>query len=144
MEVATDIEFSDLNLKVDKESKEISVDVFAKDTKSFRYVLPSRCFPKNYIERIPKDIALRLRSICDSDEKFKKLSQDYQNYLIARDYRPGNMKKQFSDIKKLTREKARKPKLQKNTPSTSRNLIAQYNPVLHNLETIIRNPLPIL
>ena len=41
MEVATDTEFLDLKLKFDKESKQISVDVFAKDTNSFTYVAPS-------------------------------------------------------------------------------------------------------
>ena len=52
--------------------------------------------------------------------------------------------KEFSDIKKLTREEARKPKLLKTTFSTSCNLISQYNSLLPNLKTIIRNHLPIL
>ena len=34
-------------------------------------------------------IALRLRRICDSDEIFKHRSEEYKNYLIARDYHPG-------------------------------------------------------
>ena len=64
IEVATDtLEFLDLKLKFDKESKQISVDVFAKDTDSFTYVLPSTCFPKNNIENIPKGAALRLRKM---------------------------------------------------------------------------------
>ena len=61
MEVATDtLEFSDLKLKFDKESKQISVDVFAKENKSFIHV-PHICF----------------RRICDSDEKFEKNSVQY-------------------------------------------------------------------
>ena len=51
------------------------------------------------------------------------------------------MQKEFSDIKKLTREEARKPKLLKTTFSPSCNLIAKYNPLLPNLKTIIRNHL---
>ena len=87
MEVATDtLEFLDLKLKFDKESKQISVDVFAKDTETFTYVLPSTGFPQNSIERIPKGVDLHLRRICNSDEKFEKHSAEYQNYLIARDY----------------------------------------------------------
>ena len=54
------------------------------------------------------------------------------------------MKTQFSDIKKLTRTEARKPKLNDTTFSTSCNLITQYKPLLPNLKTIIRNHLPIL
>ena len=102
MEVATDtLEFLDLKLKFDKESKQISVDVFAKDTDSFTYVLPSTCFPKNNIENIPKGVALRLRRICDSDEKFEKHSAEYQNYLITRDYKPGKVKKNFFRRQKI-------------------------------------------
>ena len=145
MKVATDtLEFLDFKLNFDKESKQISVDVFAKETGSFTYVLLSTCFPKNNIENIPKDVALHLRRICDSDEKFEKHSAEYQNYLTARDYKPDKVKKQFTAIKKLTREEARKPKLFKATFSTSCNLITQYNPLLPNLKTIIRNHLPIL
>ena len=105
MEVANDtLEFLDLKLKFNKESKQVSVDVFAKDTDSFTYVHPSACFPKNNFGNIPKGVVLRLRKICDSDEKFEKYSAEYQNYLIASDYNPGKVKKQFSDIKKPTRE----------------------------------------
>ena len=54
------------------------------------------------------------------------------------------MKKQFSDIKKLTREKVRKPKLHKTVFYTSFNLSTQYKLLLLNLKTIIRNHLPVL
>ena len=55
MDVATDtLEFLDLKLKFDKESKHISEDLFAKQTDSFTYVLASTCFPKNNIKNIHK------------------------------------------------------------------------------------------
>ena len=45
MEVASDtLEFLDLKLKFDTETKQISADLFAKDTDSFTYILPSTCF----------------------------------------------------------------------------------------------------
>ena len=63
MAVATDTsEFLDLQLNFDKGSKQISVDVFAKDTNSFTYVPCSTCFPKNNVESIPQGVALRLMS----------------------------------------------------------------------------------
>ena len=80
MEVATNAKLLDLKLKFDKESKQISGDVFAKDTNSFTYVLPRTCLPKNNIETIPKGVALCLRRICDSDEKIVKDSAECQNY----------------------------------------------------------------
>ena len=73
------------------------------------------------MENIPEGVALRLRRFCDSDEKFEKHSVEYQNYLIARDYKTGKVKKQFSYIKRLTREGVRKPQLFETTFSTSCN-----------------------
>ena len=103
---------------------------FAKDINIFTYVLPITSFRKSDTESIPKCVALRLRRIGDSDEKYKKRSIEYQNNLISRDYEPGNVKKQFSDITNLIREEARKPKLQEAIFSTSCNLITEYNPML--------------
>ena len=81
MEVTTDtLEFLDLKLKFDKESKQIPLDVFPKDIDSFTYVLSSLCFPKNNIERIRKGVALRLRRIFKSNEKFENYFAEYQNY----------------------------------------------------------------
>ena len=89
-------------------------------------------------ENILKGAALCLRTISYSDEEPKKHSAEYQNYLITRDQKPGKVKKQFLDIKKLTRDEARKPKLQKSIFPTSCNLITQYNPLLPNLKTILK------
>ena len=72
MKVATaTLDFIDLKLQFDQEPKQISVDVFAKNINRFTYVLPSLYFPKNNIASIPKDVALRLRRIFDSDEIWK-------------------------------------------------------------------------
>ena len=79
----------------DKESKKISVDVFSKATNSFTYVLPNTCFPKSNIENIPERVALRLRRVCDSDNKFEKRSKEYQSYFIAKDYKPRKVKNSF-------------------------------------------------
>ena len=90
MKVATQniLELLDIQLKFDKVSRLISVVIFSKATSSFTYVLPSTCFPKTNIENIPKGVALRLRRIYDSDNKFEKRSAEYQKYLIAKDYKP--------------------------------------------------------
>ena len=81
MEVAEDVlELLNLKLIFDKEYKRISVDIFAKATNSFTYVLQSTCFPKKSIENVPKGIALGLRRICDSDDKFEERSVQYQKF----------------------------------------------------------------
>ena len=95
----------------DEESKKISVDAFSKaTTNSFTYVLPNTCFPKVNIENIPKGVALRLRRICDSDNKFEKRSKECQKYFIARDYKPRKVTKQISGVRNISREEARQPK----------------------------------
>lgn len=55
---AANQEFLDLTLKFDKESKRISVDIFARAYNNFICVLPSTCFPKTNTEYIPKAVAL--------------------------------------------------------------------------------------
>ena len=102
---------------------------------SFTYVLPSTCFRKNTIENVPKGVALQLRRICDSDDKFEERSVQYQKYLVARDYKPSKVKKQFSDVRNTSRKKARRPK-NNNNFSASCNVITKYNPLLPNIKTI--------
>ena len=135
------LEFLDLSLHIDEHNK-ICVDVFAKPTNSFRYVLSSTCYPKKNINNVPKGIALRLRRICDTDEKFDICSYKYQNYLIARDYKPSLVKRQFHAIKNISRREARqvKPKVIK----SNFNLITVNNPVMKNLEKVLNGDLHIL
>ena len=136
MEVAKDIlKFLNLRLKIDKVSQLISADILSKATKCLTYILPSTCFSKTNIENIPKGVALRLRRICDSDSKFEKRRAEYQNYLIARDYKPSKVKKIFSDVRNILREEARRTKI-KSDFSTTCNLIIQYTPILPNIKTI--------
>ena len=63
------LEFLDLKLKMNENNK-ITIDVFSKPTNRFTYVMPSTCYPSNNINNVPRGIALRLKRICDSDEKF--------------------------------------------------------------------------
>ena len=58
---------------------------------------------------------------------------EFLDLKLKFDKKAGKVKKQFSDIKNLTREEAKKPELQKTTFSTSCNLITQYNSLLPNL-----------
>ena len=51
------------------------------------------------INNIPHGIALRLRQICDSDEKCKHRSEEYKNYLTAMGYYPGLVKNRFKKLK---------------------------------------------
>ena len=81
------------------------------------------------------------RRICDSDDKFEESSAQYQKYLVAGDYKPSKIKKQFSAFRNISREEARRPKINNNF-SASCNLITQYNALLPNIKTIIKKYLP--
>ena len=129
------LEFLDLSLHINEQNK-ICVDVYAKPTNSFTYVLPSTCYPKRNINNIPKSIALRLRRICDSDEKFDMHSDEYQNYLITRDYNISLVKKQFHSVRSISRSEARQVK--RKVIQESFNFVTVYNPLLNNLQKVIK------
>ena len=119
------LEFSDFKTKFDKECKQIFKGVFAKDTNNFTYVLPSTCFLKITVKASLKVLLWVLEGFGILMENLKSAVKNIKT-LISRDYKSGKLKKQFSDIKKLTREETRKPKLQKVNFSTSCNLMMQY------------------
>ena len=107
------------------------------------YKLPSTRYLKTNIGNMPKVVTLRLRRICDSDMYIEKRNAEYQKYLIARDYKPSKVKKQFSDIRNISREQANRPKIKSNF-STTRNFIREYNPMLPNIKTIFKKYLSVL
>ena len=108
MQVARDDRLEFLDLKLKTVNGKISVDVLTKPTNSFTYVSSSTCYPNRNIKNVPNGIAVRLRRICDSDEKYDERSEGYQKYLIARDYQPGSLERQFEEVKKLSRSETRR------------------------------------
>ena len=117
------LKFLDLKLCLDTISNRISVDVFAKPTNSLTYVLPSACYPRKNIENVPVGVSLRLRRICDSDEKFNLRSSEYR-------------------ISSMPREEARRPKSKGDYKAFP--LITEFNPILTDLNSVIKKHLPLL
>ena len=74
----------------------------------------STCFPRRNIEKVPGGVASRLSRICDPESKFKIRSNEYQQYLTARGYKPHKVSKQFSDIANISRETAQRPRAKMN------------------------------
>ena len=99
--------------------------------------MPSTCYPRKNINNVQRGIALRLKRICDSDEKFSARNTEYKNYLIARDYEPKVAEHHFKDISKLLI----KPKGQANDQIL---FATTYNPMLPNMRSLIKKHLPIL
>ena len=99
--------------------------------------LPTTCYPRKSINNIPRGIALRLRRICDSDEKFKHQSEEYKNYLIARDYHPGLVYKQFQKVERKSRHNAGKRNTKRKEVSKFK-FITTFNPGLPSIECLIK------
>ena len=70
-------------------------------------------------------------------------SEEYQNYLIARDYQPGTAKREFEHVKKLRRSEARRPKVKPNQVRKL-NFFTTCNPSLPNMDTLVKKYLPLL
>ena len=75
-ETQNGLEFLELRLKL-KGFNKITVNFYSKPTKSFTYIAPKTCYPSRNINKIPEGIDLKLRRICDSDEKYEKRSNEY-------------------------------------------------------------------
>ena len=143
MQVANENGHDLLDLKLKIVEGKITVDVYSKPTNSLMYVLPSTCYPYKNIRNVPKGIALRLRRICDTDEKYNQRSSEYQNYLIDRKYNPTLIKKQFEQVGKMTRTQARAFK-QKPNQVRKINFFTSCNLSLPCMKTLIKKYLPLL
>ena len=136
------IEFLDLKLKL--ENSKIGVDVFAKLTNSFTYMLPTSCYPGKSFNNIPRGIALRLRHNCDTDEKFNSRSIEYKTYLIARDYKLSIVNKHFALVSTLSSQQARqKSTNRKSQVNKNVKLIMKYNPRLPDLNSLLKKHMPL-
>ena len=90
--------------------------------------MPSTCYRMKNIKKVPQGIALRPQRICDRTKKYKSRADEYKNYLLASDYKPFLVDKQFKKIGQISKEDARKSK-----PKTDqvRNIkfVTEYNPI---------------
>ena len=112
-------------------------NIYSKPTNTFSYVLSSICYPKRNIGNVPKGVALRLRRICDSDQRVKAQNSEYQQYLIARDYRSALVRRHFQSVKAKTIIEDRQPEAMTNKANL--DLIVQYNPLLSDLNNVSKN-----
>ena len=108
-------------------------------------MLSTSCYPRKNLNNISRGTALRLRSICDTDEKFNSRPIKYKNYLIAIDYKPSIVNKYFSHVSTLSRQQARQ-KSTKRKIQVSKNVkfVMKYNLRLPDLNNLLKKHLPLL
>ena len=80
---------------------------------------------------------MRLRRICDSDEKFKHQSEECKNYLKARDYHPHLVYKEFQKVERTSRHNARKRNAKRIKVSKVK-FITTFNLDLPSIECLIK------
>ena len=99
--------------------------------------MSSTCYPIKNINKISQGIALRLRRICDTTEKYGSRADKYKNYLLASDYKPSLVNEQFRKIGHISREDARKSKFETNQVSKIK-FVTKCNAMLPKIDGIIK------
>ena len=85
------------------------------------------------MNNVPRVIVLRLHQICDTGEKFGSCTNEYKQYLIARDYKPSLVDKQFQEVSKITKTEAR-IKRPKNNQVSKIKFLTTHNPGLIKID----------
>ena len=85
-------------------------------------------------------MALHLRLICDTNEKFNSWAIEYKNYLIARDYKRSIVSKHFAHVLSLSSEQAHlKSTNRKSLVRKSIKRIMKYNPGFLTIIVCLKN-----
>ena len=121
----------------------LSVDVYSKPTNSFTYVMPSTCYPIKNNNKAPQWIALRLRQICDTTERYESRADKYKNHFLARDYKLSVVDEEFKKIGQMSREDGRKSKPITNQAGKIK-FVTKYNPILPKINGIMKKHISIL
>ena len=69
------ISFLDVTVSLDNNNK-ISTDLFVKSTDTHQYLLHTSCHPSHIKRSIPFSLALRIRRICSTTEKFQQRTNE--------------------------------------------------------------------
>ena len=103
--------------------------------------MASKSYSMKNTNKVPQGIALRLRRICDTTEKYESRADEQKNYLLARDYKTSLVDEQFKKIGQISREDARsKPK----TNQVSKiKFVTKYNSMLPKTDCIITKDISI-
>ena len=108
-------------------------------------MLPTSCYLRKSLNNISRDITLRQRRICDANEKFNSRSTEYNNYCIARDYKPSIVSKHFLHVSILSVQQAeQKSTNQKSKVSKNVKLVMKYNSRLPDRNSLLKKHMPLL
>ena len=86
---------------------------------------------------VQKSVALRLKRICSSDEKYAEKAKDYKAFLVTRNHRPEDVITNFEKIENVDRVNARRKQTRAEAQKKHR-FFTQYNTRAPNILEIIK------
>ena len=135
------ISFLDVTVLLNN-SNQISTDLYVKSTDIHQYPLHTSCHPNHVKRSIPFSLALRIRRICSTAEKFKQRTSELMEFLCNRGHKRQYVQTQINKAFQIPRRDTLCYQSKKNTDRPV--FITTYNPSLPHLNSIIRKYFPIL
>ena len=129
-----------LDVMVSLDNNKISTDLFVKSTDTHQYHLHTSCHPSHIKKSIPFSLALRIRRICSTTEKFQQRTNELLEFLCKRGHRRQYVQSQISKAFQIPRHDTLFYKSK--TRNTDRPVfVTTYNPSLPNLNNVIKKVL---
>ena len=136
------ISFLDVTVSLDNNNK-ISMDLFVKLTDTHQYLLHTSCHPSHIKKSIPFSLALRIRRICSTTEKFQERTNELLEFLCKRVHRRQYVQSQINKAFQIPRLDTLFYKSK--TRNTDRPVfVTTYNSSLSSLNIVIKKYYPIL
>ena len=119
------------------------MDLIVKSTDTHQYLLHTSCHPSHIKKSIPFSLALRIRRICSTTERFQQRTNELLEFLSKRRHRRQYVQSQINNAFQIPRRDTLFYKSE--TRNTNRPVfVTTYNPSLPNLNNVIKKYYPIL
>ena len=135
------ISFLDVTVLLDN-NNQISTDLYVKSTDTHQYLFHTSCHPSHVKKSIPFSLALRIRRICSTAEKFKQRTSKLLEFLCKWGHKRQYVQVQINKAFQIPRRDTLYYHSKKNTDRPV--FVTTYNPSLPHLNSIIRKYFPIL
>ena len=84
-------------------NNQISTDLYVKSTDTHQYLLHTSCHPNHVKKSIPFSLALRIRRICSTAEKFKQKTSELLEFLCKQGHKQQYVQAQINKAFQIPR-----------------------------------------
>ena len=95
------ISFFEFTISLNNNNNQISTDLFVKSTDTHQSLLHTSCHPNHVRKSIPFSLALRIRRICSTTEKFQRRTSKLFAFLCNRRHKGQYVQAQISKASKI-------------------------------------------